>query len=250
MKVLIAGNSQAGPLKVAHSAGSYDPSSGIVFEFYAVPGAPGPSFDICDDRLKPIRFNTEFPPYASPAAAKETPLSAYDAIVVSALGYIDGGFSYWCDISFQAVVAEFKPHRVPETSPLVAQSCFRDVLAFGLERHEGMKFLRELSKSYSGRILVQPFPYVSDALIDHAGWHVRSRYVDVLGFNQFLNDTRDEIMQRICDETGAKMLPRPMLSAREAAFTPARFMSERDCLHPTEEYGAQVLEIIRKALSA
>lgn len=249
MKVLIAGNSQVGPLKVAHSAGSYDPSSGIVFEFYAVPGALGPSFDICDDRLKPIKFNAEYPPYATPAA-KETPLSTYDAVVVSALGYVDGGFAYWNDISLQSVVAEFKPHRVTATSPLVAQSCFKEILAFGLERHEGVQFLRKLSKSYSGRILVQPFPYASDALIDHAGWHVRSRYVDVLGFNRFLNDARDEIIQSICDETGAKMLPRPMLSAREAAFTPAHLMSERDCLHPTEEYGAHVLEIIRKALIA
>jgi hypothetical protein len=73
--------------------------------------------------------------------------------------------------------------------------------------------------------------------------------VDALGFNQFLSDTRDEIIQNLCKDLGAEALPRPVLEARAPGFTPASMMNENDGLHPKSAYGTLVLDTISRALA-
>ena len=50
-----------------------------------------------------------FPPRIAPPEADAAPLSSFDAIVVSALGYADGGFQFRNPITTAAVLPDFVP---------------------------------------------------------------------------------------------------------------------------------------------
>ncbi|MFN3628236.1 MAG: hypothetical protein ACK4S3_10220, partial [Parvibaculum sp.] len=91
MRLLVVGNSQAGVLKQAHDI---DPKVlGVSPFFYVVPGGTGPYLRVENDRLVVTMSIDAFPPRIDPPEAN-APLSSFDAIVVSALGYADGGFQF------------------------------------------------------------------------------------------------------------------------------------------------------------
>ncbi len=248
MKVLIAGNSQASPLMLALRGNLFPRDSGLVLAFNVTPGGTGPHFGIENGKLKVLDHSGPYAPHVSPADVADMRISDFDAIVVSALGFVDGGFAYPSTLVSRTVVAEFGPKPALGDVPMISQSCFRDILSTALESHPGFRFLRLLQQGYTGRILVQPFPYLSDVMIDRADWRIRRQYEDALGFHEYLNGTRDNFLERLCTTTLVELLPRPQLEARAPFFAPAAIMSERDGLHPKPEYGALVLEGIRNAV--
>lgn len=243
MKILVAGNSQAGALHLALTGGLITTTDGVEIDFYVVPGGTGPTFAIDDGKLKVTAFNEKFPPRMDPPDTAAKPITGYDAILVSALGYVDGGFAYQNPIVSQGLVAEFGPK---QDAPLVSQSCLEDVVSHGLFIQAGFVFLRNLCRDYSGRIIVQPFPNLSELLLSREDWTIRKSYEDHAGFSRFLSAARDRALRKWCDAWGAELLDHPDPAFVAAGFTPRHLMRDSDGLHPQPEYGAMVLRQLLK----
>ncbi|MDG1373276.1 MAG: hypothetical protein P8Q48_24110 [Paracoccaceae bacterium] len=239
-KILIAGNSQSGALKSCLNDGSYSPEGKIDIGFHVVPGGVGPNLSVENDRLVVTSFDPKQPPFFAPADVPDTPLSEYDAVIVSALGYIDGGFTYKNAIPRQGLIAEFDPKPNEEVSNLITPAVFQEVMQEGFLRHTGFMFLKKLSESYSGKIVVQPFPYISDYVLEREDWALRQLYSDYKGANRFMVETRGIVLEEICERYGATLLPMPATDVAEQGFTPRDLMNDHDALHAKASYGAMV----------
>jgi hypothetical protein len=248
MRIMVAGNSQAGALRVALREGFLGDDRIIQPEFYVVPGGTGPAFILKNRRLVVTSFNEMFPPYQEPPDVAERPLDHFDVVLVSALGYVDGGFMYENPIPEQGYVAEFSPREGRPDRPLISCSCLADIIRPALESQAGFVFLKQLSREYKGRILVQPFPYSSTYLAEREDWGIRRSYDDYLGFNRFLFKLRDAALREICGDLGVELLDPPDISWAAEGFTPRALMRD-DGLHPLPEYGAMVLRQVTEKLS-
>lgn len=248
MRVLVAGNSQAAALRLALKGGLLKDSLAIRPEFYVVPGGGGPYFTIADGRLAVTAFNRQFPPYTDPPDVASRQIGEYDAVVVSALGFVDGGFLYGNLIPEQGYVAEFLPRQEQPGRPLISRACLADMMRPGLMRQAGFVFLEKLRTEYAGPVLVQPFPYPSDYLIEREDWKVRQWYHDFIGFSRFLQGLRDAALQEICAGLGVTLLAAPDPSWSAQGFTPRALMRDSDGLHPMPAYGAMVWQQVRDRL--
>lgn len=244
MKILVAGNSQAGALRLAVTSGLLGGAGAIRPHFFVVPGGTGPQFILKDRRLIVTSFNEKFPPYTDPAEISKPLIDDYDAIIVSALGYVDGGFLYLNAITHQGYLAEFRPRLGIPDRPLLSETVFTEVVKTALLLQPGFVFLKALAGEFRGRILVQPFPYSSSYLTEREDWELRRLYEDFLGFNRFLFRVRDVLLREICDDLGVELLPPPDPAWAVNAFTPRELMRESDGVHPMPEYGAMVLRQI------
>jgi hypothetical protein len=243
-RVLVAGNSQARVLKLALPADRI--VSDVQFDFHVIPGGPGPDFEIKNDRLVVGKsVNPKMPPYAYPLEAAEALLSDYDAILVSALGYVDGGFAYTNPITQQGLVAEYGPKDNPHVSNLISEAVMREVVVSGLERHAGVRFLKKVTEVHPN-VIVQPFPNTSELVRDHPGWGLRAMYEDYLGFNRFLMAARDSALAHFCGKA-ARLLPPPFDVS--SGFTPKHLMGTTDGLHAEVTYGGMVLRQVYEALA-
>ncbi|MCC6305350.1 MAG: hypothetical protein IT545_09155 [Rhodobacteraceae bacterium] len=247
MRVLVCGNSQAGALFRAVNAG---PAGAEVWpHFFVIPGGDGPALRIRPDLgLEVTHSNPRFPPYHAPAATAGTRLSDYDAIVVSALGWVDGGFMYENPITRQGAVAEFGPRPGEPFGPLISQATQLAVLRQGLAVQPGVVFLRALARVFRGPVLVQPFPYPSEEMKERTDWQIREWYRDFLGMHRFLQAARDAEIARLCAECGATLLAHADPAWSADCFSPRAFIAGGDGLHPTAAFGALVLGQIRRAL--
>lgn len=249
MQVLIVGNSQASMLKQAHSSGLVATGSRLSLNFFVIPGGHGPYLTVRDDRMVVFGSNPDYPPYADPEDTPDRPLSGFDAVVVSALGYVDGGFAFNNPITTLATMPEFAPSPEATARELVSAACYRALVHSRLASHYGVRFLRELCDAFRGPVLVQPFPYASAALAEREDWRLRKDYDDYLGAHQIFATAKDAALASICDEAGARLLDYPDPEWRERAMTPAHLMRPGDCIHPTQEHGAMVLRQIVEALA-
>lgn len=248
MKVLIAGNSQASAL--FRSSRNTSLSAEVQFYFYVIPGGGGPHFSIEDGYLQALNFNKQYPPYMHPPGTDKIPLAEFDAVVISALGYIDGGFLYRNPIATQGLLSEFGPKQNSHVSALISRSCLREVVREGLERQAGFQFLRNLSTRYDGIVMVQPFPYLSEFVRSHEEWKLRELYDDYVGFSKFLSGIRDDVVADICAQCGADFLGYPDPTIPLEGFTPRHMMRDNDGLHPEGVYGAEVVRQIVERLRA
>lgn len=249
MKVLVAGNSQAGALRLALREGLLDGEQVIRPDFYVVPGGTGPTFTLKDRKLVVTGFNEKFPPYMDPPSVEDRVLDDYDAILVSALGYVDGGFLYENPIPRQGYVAEFLPREGRPERPLISRACLADIMRPALMRQAGFVFLQLLRREFKGRIMVQPFPYSSAYLAEREDWEIRRCYEDFIGFNRYLFELRDKALSEICTDLGVELLDPPDPSWSSEAFTPRALMRDSDGLHPLPTYGAMVLRQVTKQLN-
>ncbi len=247
MKILVAGNSQAGALHGALKEGLLADETVIRPDFYVVPGGDGPRFELRERKLVVTSFNEKYQPYMIPAGVRFRRVDEYDVIVVSALGYVDGGFLYHNLIPRQGYVAEYLPREDRPDRPLISRACFADIVRSALMQQPGFVFLKMLCAEFSDRVLVQPFPYSSACLADREDWESRRYYHDFLGFNRFLFGLRDDALRDICADAGAGLLGPPDPSWSLDAFTPRDLMKE-DGLHPLPPYGAMVLRQITEHL--
>lgn len=248
MKVLVAGNSQAGALRLAIKEGLLDQENIIRPDFYVIPGGNGPYFAIQGEKLIVTNFNEKFPPYAEPPQVAHESINSYDAILISALGWVDGGFLYQNPITCQGYIAEFGPRADRPNRPLLSQACFRDLIRPALCSQPGFVFLKQLCTAYKGRILVQPFPYSSAYLAEREDWQIRAHYENFIGFNKFLFSLRDAALRDICAQLGVELLPIPDPNWSIDAFTPRVLMKDSDGIHPWPAYGAMVLRQLSKAM--
>lgn len=247
MKILVAGNSQTGCLKEAYDADpSLLPPDAELF-FYVTPGAQGPYLAVENDKLVLTLVNEEFPPRIFPNNTSEIPVGDFDLIVVSALGYIDGGFRWENPILSLAILSEFAPtmyHKAP-----VSDMCYREMVLESFRNHYGFQFIKSLRENYIGRVVVQPFPYTSDEILSRDDWHFAQKYRTTKAAHQFFAQAKNAALETLCDEFTLDLLGYPRAEWSENYFTPANLMRSSDCIHPTAEYGALVLRQISDSLA-
>lgn len=241
MRLLVLGNSQAGALFSAYADRQL---ANIKIDFLVIPGGTGPTLTIRDGRPVPTRFVPEYPPYYSDSYVKSTVVSDYDAILISALGYVEGGFAFRNPISLQGLVAEFGPRKNDLAERLVSIAVLREIVWNGLKLQHGFTFLNELRACYSRRIIVQPFPLPSDAVRDRTDWNLAVCYEDPVAAHTQICSFRDDAVKALCLTAGAELLDLPDPSWRRSGFTPRALMRERDGIHMEKSYGHLVLDQI------
>jgi hypothetical protein len=246
MNILVAGNSQVACLKSACRLFP-EVTRGIAgFSFYCFPGGWGPSFVVEKGRLAIIEgsVNKDHPPFADPPETPDRPIDEFDVIVVSALGSIGGGFGYTYDLMWRGALYEFGPKHNPLTERPVSKSCYREMIRFELSRQHGFQFLRHLRKKYRGRIVVQPFPRISEVARERPDWCLNTIYEDAIGAHGFFSEIRDRFLEELCAELSIDLLPYPEDGWRNDHFTPAEFFEHTDGIHPGSQYGKLILEQI------
>ena len=245
MKILVVGNSQAGCLKMAldHAEEREFPAMKTA-DWIVIPGGTGPNLRIKDNQFNITHFDPRYPPRYSPNKdILSSHINDYDLIIISALGYIDGGFFYNNKIASDALcpLSIFRRKAPNEHEYPLSESCFREVAINRLSMQPGFLVDNQLRIVYAGIILVQPFPMLSSDIEFHEGWHLAHVYKNPKKVNHFLLDLKDNYLQSICNEKNTYLLPYPNKLWRSTGFTPSKFMQESDYLHPKKSYGEAVL---------
>ncbi len=246
MNILVAGNSQVACLKIAYRLFPEVSRGRAKISFYCFPGGWGPSFVVKNGRLAIIEgaINKDYPPFADPPDTPDRPIDEYDAIVVSALGSIGGGFGFAYDLQWRGTLHEFAPKENPLSDRLVSRSCYREIVRHELSKQHGFEFLTHLRKAYSGQIVVQPFPRISAEARDRADWCLNRIYEDAIGAHHFFSGIRDQFLEELSAELSLDLLPYPEDGWLDDHFTPAEFFEQTDGIHPGSRYGKLVLEQI------
>lgn len=246
-EVLIAGNSQLGALRSAYLLDKDAFSARLDITFFATPGGSGPYMAVengrlvASDRADPNRV------FWSPAKASERPIDSYDAVVVSALGFIDG-FTNDLPAAARVRLSTFKPLD-RGTVPFVSGACFRELIRAALSIQPGFVFLRNLREVYKGEVIVQPFPYHPSGVTRRTGWQLASRYDDSIGYYKFLSKIKDSYLSQTCSSLGVNLLDYPFADLRSTMFTPEDLVDPKDFVHPNTKYGAAVLQQIAEVLA-
>lgn len=247
MEILVAGNSQAVGLKWAYEANPHLLGSRVRLSFYVTPGGHGPYFDIRSGQLQ-VATDCPFPAFAVPQETPGRPIDSYDAVVVSALGYVDGGYHYSTNLYQHGLLFGFDPKPNDLVERLISRACFTRSLLAALDSLPGSRFLHDLRRSYRGPVLVQPFPLLSEAVKEHDGWPLRRMYKDYLGMHRFLCQQTGRYLEALCHETETTLLPYPNQNWVEAQFTPREYMDPNDGFHGYSAYGALVFEQVARHL--
>ncbi|MEE9328342.1 MAG: hypothetical protein V3U71_13735 [Cocleimonas sp.] len=249
MKILFAGNSQTTCLKIAFDSNPETLDKHEVY-FHVTPGATGPYFKIKDDQLSVIQgaINPNFPARLHPEGISTPPLSSFDVIIISALGYVDGGFLYQNTVMKQGVLHQFSPKKNDHTQRLLSKPCLKEIVFTLLSQQHGFQFLDELKNHFNKKIIVQPFPIISEIVKDHPDWLLNRLYNDPIGAHKFFQKTRDDYLDFACNKSNIKLLPYPVPEWKSSMFSPKDKMSLADGQHPTNEYGPMILEQIKNEL--
>lgn len=243
MRLLIAGNSQALCLKDAIDANPNVIPVGWEVSFVVTPGGNGPYLALDGERLVETRKHPDHPMRSSPSGAFEDPIGVYDAVLVSALGYIDGGFRFHNPFMEQGALYRFGP---TGTLPLISEGCYQETLRGLLLSQPGFRFLTNLRKIFKGRIFAQPFPLLSEAIIDHPDWRLKRHAADPVGMYRFLSSTAMKCLGKVCAEANATMLALP--EGELAGFSP-RDQLGPDHVHPKSAFGLNMMRQLFDALA-
>jgi hypothetical protein len=242
MKILIAGNSQVACLKAAHR--QLPPAGNVEFFFYSVPGGPGPTFTIENDRIKipSHAVNPDHPPFVDSPETLERPIGSYDAILISALGGIGGGLASSAGLMSHGILHAYHPRANAKNRALLSKSCYREMINTWLRKQPGFQFLDALKAAYAGKIFVQPFPRVTSEAPQRNDWILNQLYTDAIGACRFFSESRDAFLRATCGRLAVNLLPYPEATVMEDPFTPSEFIQHQDGLHPNMNYGRLVLD--------
>jgi hypothetical protein len=249
VRVLIAGNSQAICLKAAlgHKPGLVPENCAISFAI--TPGATGPYMIVSDGLARMTRNLPDQPTICVPEDALAHPVTTYDAIIVSAVGYVDGGFLFDNPITRQGVLLGFDPRDADSDETPVSDSCYRQIVRDMLSQHNALAFLKSLRHVYAGRILIQQFPYLSEGIRRNPDWRLSLRYADPEGMHAFLCETAGEWLNAVCREYGAELIAPPEELVVDRYYTAMAAMFDTDCMHPKMDYGTAVLKQVAALLA-
>ena len=243
MKILIVGNSQSGCLKKA-----LDASISNQFpltekaDWIVIPGGTGPYASIQNGKVKINTEDPKSPPRFHPDMnILKKDIASYDVIFISALGYVDGGFYYYNDISADEKypMASVNHKKTIRSYPL-SEACYRDIVFNKLDKQAGMIFFNRLKKCVKAKILIQPFPLLSAAIMGNKEWYLNKIYNDKLSANKEIIKFKQLYLERICNQNNTYLLPYPREEWEQKGFSPEEYMTG-DMLHPNEKYGELVL---------
>ncbi len=206
MRILFAGNSHASCVKRAFDSRPEILAGHDVF-FFVTTGGAGPSFKLQGDEIRVIGDPVT---RTSSEEVKSLPLSSYDVVVLSALGYVDGGFCYNNVITKQGLLFAYKPKGNEITSRYISRKCYEKVVFSSLRKQNGVRFLSSLRAVFDGKIMVQPMPIMSEMVRDDPRWALNQMYGDPIGAHEFFCRTRDEFLKTVCGEVSAELLPYPV----------------------------------------
>lgn len=237
-KFLILGNSQAGALK--SNSDTYPSPLGdhVDLFFSATASGIGPLNTVQGDRLhiekgaRTFHMNFFVPPQTPDMALNE-----FDDIMIGAIGYVDGGFSYKNDIP---VLGALWPYRPLFDAPLVSADCYEPCVIATLETHPGIKLARALRPAFRGRIFIQPFPYPAAWMADREDWIIRRSYGDPLGFHAALINIRNRFLARLAVDIDAQLVPVPAMAT--PYFSDSDLMLGSDGIHGNGHYGGRIFK--------
>lgn len=245
MRILFLGNSQLGCLK-----GAFDEDDTVLNKhevyWYVTVGGDGPYLYIEGNKLKIIEdaINPEYPPRASPECSASIPVDYYDVVVISALGYVDGGYCCRSPAQREGLLFSCKPKANDISDRYLSEECYRSIIMNCLRMQPGFVFLSNIRKFFSGQVIVQPFPMISSSIKEHPGWPLNMMYDDPVGAHKFFSEIRNDFVAQACEEARAKLLPYPSIACEDGLFTKAEMMAAPDVLHPIPSYGRLVLQQI------
>lgn len=241
MKVLIVGNSNVGTLIRGYK--EYNFTDMIDFTFYSVPGGTGPALRFEGELLKliPGSENAKYRAYSYPIDSYLGDYQSYDAILVSALGYICGGYGYDKSILSRNYSIN---DQLKEGVDLRFVSLEEQKFIFWefLNKQHGFIFLKDLLVSdYKGKVFVQKFPNLSESCLDNNSWKP-SQLIENIGdtYGRYLAwlDEYFELYSKYGDFT---ILYASSVNYIKKFFTP-RHLMEVDGSHGNFEYGRIILE--------
>jgi hypothetical protein len=251
-KVLLAGNSHASGLYKCIQAHPEAFAGLAELYFYVIPGGYGPHLVVDDGRLVLTNSSPNFPPYAVPDTTPGLPVTFFDGFVITALGYVDGGFRHSNPIVTVGVMAEYDPI-VPSgiLRPMLSDCCYRAVVAGALESQDGFRFLKSLRAATVKPIAVQPFPYLSDEILERPDWKLAIYYRDAEGANRFFTQAKDAALADACARSDAALLEYPDPAWKDRGLTPRHFMrsTSQDMVHSGVEYSALIVEQLKTWVS-
>ena len=241
-KVLVVGNSHAACLKRAYDLADNTINSKIDLSFAVTSGGTGPYFVINDEfTLEPLKGFAEKASFY-PEDKKNVPITSYDAIVVASLGRVFGGIGANEPVVKSCVVADFGIKQTEENLPVVSLSCFKDSLTYWLDTLPGSSIVAALRK-VDIPVFIQPYPYFSEAVFNHEKFILREIYDEPKGMYNFMIDVKNSWLSELCDNNGCTLLEYPD-AATNGMFTHSKFIKSEDLIHPTDQYGVEVLKNI------
>lgn len=242
-KVLVVGNSHAACLKRAYDLADNTINSKIDLSFAVCSGGTGPYFEIDDSsRLIPLKEFGDKASYA-PEEVKDIPVNSYDAVVIASLGRVFGGIGANEPVVKSCFVADFGIERAAEDLPVVSMSCFRDSMRHWLNFLPGTSLVNMLSENVDIPIFIQPYPYYSEEVINQERFILNEIYTNPKGMYDFLVDIKDSWLNDLCEKNECYLLSYPQ-AATDGIFTQSRFIKSEDLIHPTDQYGIEVLKNI------
>jgi hypothetical protein len=250
-KLLILGNSQTASLLDAYTFERGLLPADIDVTFYCAPGGQGPNFNVEGDYLSLPEgsVNPKYPPFQFPRDKPIAPLSDYDCITVSALGWLGGsiGESH-SRLLVHGLIHKFGPKDNPFTAVPLTESFYREVVYSELSQQGGMQFLRRLRNVFKNKVIVQLVPLLSAKVLDDPNWLFNALYEDPRGAMKFFNSCRDETLAKVCTELSVELLPYPNQAWISDGFTAADMIDNPDGIHPNRNYAGQVLNQVRERL--
>lgn len=248
MKILVVGNSNVGTLVRAYSGIQND--KGHEFCFFSVPGGTGPALRFRDSVLEliPGSEHAVHKAYSFPSGCFDGEYKKYDAIIISALGYICGGFSYDYSIMTRnyTILDEVVDGFCPRFVSLEEQ---KFLFYKFLDRQSGFHFLRDLLQSdYSGKVILQKFPRLSAACINNNNWKpsLRIKNIDAM-YSRYLK-WLDEYIGEYSRYGQFTLLDDPLVDYVNGVYTPISLM-EADGAHANSAFGKIIFDQIYSQIS-
>ncbi|MGO1118614.1 hypothetical protein ACTL6U_07915 [Rhodovibrionaceae bacterium A322] len=186
-----------------------------------------------------------------PEGTLDWPLSSYDAIIVSALGYMDGGHMFDSLIQRRGVLPEFGPRADFATGEVISDACMKRIVKSVWTRgHRGFKLIKAMRNTYSGPIFVQPYPRLSSCMQNQETWRLRTYYDDYLGAHAFFCRIQQDLLRELSQELDFHLLayPEEALDPDNRDFSKVEFMN-KDMLHTLPDYSAFHLDEIAQKLA-
>jgi hypothetical protein len=226
-------------------------SSEINTSWLAFPGGEGPDYEIIKGVPRPrvppfLTFNL---PTSYPSEAENSSLDVYDLVVVSSLGWIDGGSAFpWCPAEKQGLIYKFKPkfNNGSSNEILISEACYERIIKNWLHGQGGFKFLKDLRNNFKAKIILCRFPQPSEKLIEDEKWPLNLMYDNSLEAHDFFSQIRNHVVEEYSKSLEIDLLPFP--PSRVKNFTNHEMMNV-DAIHGNIEYAQFILNQINNVLT-